>query len=229
MKILGISPLDKDSTVCLVEDGKVLGAIAEERLSRTKMHAGFPTLALTELLQRFRLSPADIDEVVYSFLDWDHEENLMTQAIDDGLRQETPESLEGLFSLYRNFPPAPQNTFNIPGLSARNLIMEKPWHKRLAYKILSENKWLGFAYGHHQLRQWITDAAAEHRRYSMELSNGLKEFGFSCPLKRFDHHLTHAANAYFTSGFNPALIVNHINTCWPPKPSRLQRAISGVN
>jgi len=52
VRIIGISPLDKDSTVCLVENGKVIAAIAEERLSRNKMHSGFPYLALRELYSR---------------------------------------------------------------------------------------------------------------------------------------------------------------------------------
>ena len=46
MKVLGISPLDKDATVSLVEDGQVLFAAGEERFSRIKHHAGFPSLAL---------------------------------------------------------------------------------------------------------------------------------------------------------------------------------------
>ena len=49
MKVLGISPLDKDATVSLVEDGRVLFAAAEERFSRKKQHAGFPQKALEEV------------------------------------------------------------------------------------------------------------------------------------------------------------------------------------
>jgi predicted NodU family carbamoyl transferase len=46
MRILGISPLDKDSTVSLLEDGHVLFACGEERLSREKLQDGFPHRAL---------------------------------------------------------------------------------------------------------------------------------------------------------------------------------------
>ena len=42
MRVLGISPLDKDSTVCFVEDGHVAFACGEERLSRLKLQDGFP-------------------------------------------------------------------------------------------------------------------------------------------------------------------------------------------
>lgn len=51
MKILGISPLDKDATACLVVDGKVVSAIAEERLSRIKIHSGFPYKAIDKIFE----------------------------------------------------------------------------------------------------------------------------------------------------------------------------------
>ena len=46
MKILGISPLDKDASASLVEDGRLLFGAGEERFSRVKQHAGFPALAI---------------------------------------------------------------------------------------------------------------------------------------------------------------------------------------
>ena len=57
MRILGISPLDKDATVALMVDGRVTHAIAEERLSREKMHAGFPYQALEMVLDLAGLEP----------------------------------------------------------------------------------------------------------------------------------------------------------------------------
>src|SRR5436309_914175 len=42
MKVLGISPLDKESTVTLVEDDVVTDADPEERFTRTKQQEGFP-------------------------------------------------------------------------------------------------------------------------------------------------------------------------------------------
>ena len=42
MKVLGISPLDKDSTVTLVEDGSITIAAGEERFTRVKLQDGFP-------------------------------------------------------------------------------------------------------------------------------------------------------------------------------------------
>ena len=49
MKVLGISPLDKDSTVSIVEDGKILFAAGEERFSRVKQQEGL-TWSVTRFL-----------------------------------------------------------------------------------------------------------------------------------------------------------------------------------
>ena len=67
--ILGLSPLDKDATACLYVDGEWT-AVAEERLSRVKLHAGFPRRALAELWTRTGLDPADVQHVVYPFMPW---------------------------------------------------------------------------------------------------------------------------------------------------------------
>ena len=49
MKILGIH-YGHDANVALIEDGKILFAIGEERLSRKKFHRGFPFLAIEHTL-----------------------------------------------------------------------------------------------------------------------------------------------------------------------------------
>ena len=70
MIILGISPLDKDSTVTLMKDGKVLFAAGEERFTRNKLQSGFPSEALQAGLRYTGMSIADIDLVAYPFFDW---------------------------------------------------------------------------------------------------------------------------------------------------------------
>ena len=42
MKVIGLSPLDKDSTVTMVEDGEITYAAGEERFTRVKLQDGFP-------------------------------------------------------------------------------------------------------------------------------------------------------------------------------------------
>ena len=80
MRVLGISPLDKDATVSLVEDGKVLFAAAEERFSRKKQHAGFPHQALEQALNSTGTRPEEIDRVAYPFFNWDREAELIAEG-----------------------------------------------------------------------------------------------------------------------------------------------------
>ena len=52
-----------DSSACIVRDGELLFAVAEERLSRTKHDARFPALAIQACLDFARVRPEQIDEV----------------------------------------------------------------------------------------------------------------------------------------------------------------------
>ena len=54
---------------------------------------------------------------------------------------------------------------------------------------------------------WAEKAIAEHARWAQELLSGLKELGLEGKLKRYEHHLSHASNAYLASGFDRALIL----------------------
>ena len=60
MLILGINCFHPDAAAALVADGKLIAAIAEERLNRRKHYAGFPTKAVHECL---RIAGADIRDV----------------------------------------------------------------------------------------------------------------------------------------------------------------------
>jgi carbamoyltransferase len=52
-----------DSSACLVRDGELLFAIAEERISRLKHDARFPALAIQACLDFAKLRPDQVDEV----------------------------------------------------------------------------------------------------------------------------------------------------------------------
>ena len=93
MIILGISPLDKDATVTLLVDGKPVYAIAEERLSRRKMHAGFPGRAIELVLARVGIRPQEIDRVAYAFFDWRRETELMYENLRSDRRRPAEFSL----------------------------------------------------------------------------------------------------------------------------------------
>ena len=65
MKVLGVSYGYHDSSACLVVDGAVVAAAAEERFTRQKHDANFPTYAVRDCLERAGLTTADLDQVVF--------------------------------------------------------------------------------------------------------------------------------------------------------------------
>src|SRR6187551_89425 len=81
MKVLGISPLDKDSTITMVEDGVITYAAAEERFTRVKLQDGFPWRAFENALEFTGTSAAEIDRVVYPFLPYDEETRLFEKNL----------------------------------------------------------------------------------------------------------------------------------------------------
>ncbi|GAK59422.1 probable carbamoyl transferase [Candidatus Vecturithrix granuli] len=207
MRILGISPLDKNTTICLVEDGKIIAAMGEERFSRQKMHSGFPHLALQELFTTYRLTADDIDYVAYAFFDADTEKQMMQQSQQWYQEKMSQTSSKEIFSKFRNLPAYREKFFHIPGLSQDKLYMKKPWHMNLFYTLASTLNFLGNAIQQRYFDLWIADAFADHAQYQTELLQNLQKFGLTEKLVRFDHHLCHSANAYYTSGFDEALIV----------------------
>jgi carbamoyltransferase len=52
-----------DSAACLIRDGELLFAVAEERISRVKHDARFPTLSIQACLDFAKLRPDQVDEV----------------------------------------------------------------------------------------------------------------------------------------------------------------------
>ena len=56
-----------DSSACIVRDGELLFAVAEERLSRVKHDARFPQLAIQACLDFARVSTAELDEVCFGW------------------------------------------------------------------------------------------------------------------------------------------------------------------
>lgn len=207
MKILGISPLDKDATACLFIDGEVVSAIAEERLSRVKIHAGFPYKAIDEIFRLNGIGPDDIDKVVYAFADWEEESRLMHEAIQNHLDIESKETDSPVNKAMRQLPRQPQRVYGIPGLDESELYMTKNSLYKMGYKLLSTNTSASKAFSRKQAEKWARFASTDHRKWSAELNKGLEKYGLEDKLERVEHHLTHAANAYFTSGFDEALIV----------------------
>lgn len=65
MNVLGVSFGYHDSSACLVRDGQIVGAAAEERFSRQKHDSGYPRLAIDWCLAQGNIGVADLDHVVY--------------------------------------------------------------------------------------------------------------------------------------------------------------------
>src|SRR3989344_7544744 len=65
MHILGISCFYHESAACLIRDGKVVAASAEERFSRKKHDSNFPKLAIEFCLAKAGIKASDLDYVVF--------------------------------------------------------------------------------------------------------------------------------------------------------------------
>jgi len=101
----------------------------------------------------------------------------------------------------------PQRGQSIHGLKNPNERTEKSWTYNLFYR---------FAGGHNMFakqaaikgsEQWASVAKKSLQHWQQDLAKGLAQFGWTDKLKRIDHHLSHAANCYLTSGFEEALII----------------------
>lgn len=67
MYVVGLSALDKDSSLTLFEGPMPVYAVSEERLTRVKGQDGFPWLAFEEMLSSTGITPAEIACVAYPF------------------------------------------------------------------------------------------------------------------------------------------------------------------
>jgi carbamoyltransferase len=98
MKILGISAHYHDSAAALVVDGVPVCAVQEERLSRHKNDAAFPSTAIEWCLSHAGLDPGDLDAVVFYERSMLKFERILTSAL-----RTFPHS-------WRSFPQAIKNS-----------------------------------------------------------------------------------------------------------------------
>ncbi len=152
MKILGISAYYHDSAAAIIIDGKLVAAAQEERFSRIKNDASFPTEAIRFCLKFCDLSLEDIDQVAF------YDKPLL--------------KFERLLETYYAFAPRGFRSFR---KAMPIWLREKLFLKRNIRKGLEE-----FCQGSH------------HKKL---------------PLYFPEHHLSHAASAFYPSPFNEAAIV----------------------
>jgi carbamoyltransferase len=169
--VLGINP-GWDSTAALAVDGKIVAAVEEERLSRVKMHLGFPRRAIPEVLRIAGIDPADVDQVAFSFVDYLAAHPAITQL----LLRET------------GFPFDPENQLE-PGKVLRSLL-----------SVVGEPGVVTSGFGKASNR-FVEQNSATYLRVLAELGVQVDE------LTPVDHHLSHAASAYYTSRFDDCLVV----------------------
>lgn len=149
--ILGISAFYHDSAACVVIDGKIIAAAQEERFTRVKHTADFPTKAIEYCLMEAGLSINEIDHVVF------YDKPLL--------------KFERLLETYYAYAPKGLLSF----VQAMPVwIKEKVFLKKT---ILTELKKLG---------------DYKHKRNKLLFT---------------EHHLSHAASAYFASPFNHSAIL----------------------
>src|SRR5687768_14575049 len=210
MKVLGISPLDKDATVTLVEDGEITYAAGEERFTRVKLQDGFPWNALADALRVTNTRTEEISAVMYPFLDWQEETRLFQRnlaAEREFLEDADAFETNALLREARARTPRRLTTV-VPGLHDLNERMDKGVAKTLAYRVLARESVVSRNVAKYGSAQWGKDASAFHRKWNEELESAAAELGLDGRLQRVEHHVSHAANAYFTSGFDEALIVS---------------------
>lgn len=208
MKVLGISPLDKDSTVTLVEDGRITYAAAEERFTRVKLQDGFPWRALENALEMTGTTANEIDHVVYPFLTYDEETRLFEKnlAKEREFLDETDVNTSSE-ELREARGRVPSGRAPVPGLADPNERFDKGLLKSVAYRLLASEGVVSRNVAKRGSEKWGREATAFHFRWQQELESALGELELSGKLKRVEHHLTHAANAYYNSGFDEALVV----------------------
>ncbi len=169
MRVLGLGT-EGDSGAVVVENGRILSAVNEERLLRMKLVHGFPWKAIPTVLELAGLEMEDIDAVLVG-------------AVNDYLTLE-PQPFDGWFEGMGN-----------GGSGLR---------KRLAGDLAPYRRFIPFAERAYYLVQ--SPGFRSRRKGIRRIMR--EEFGFEGPVEFVDHHFAHLTSAYYTSGFDDALVVS---------------------
>ncbi|MEW6102535.1 MAG: carbamoyltransferase C-terminal domain-containing protein [bacterium] len=163
MLILSIA-IQHDSGAALINDGKIIAAVNEERLNRKKLYWGIPERSIEEVFKIAGVKPSDVEFVTFS--------NLMSgNKIDNFTAAERDFNTKVLQSL-SSIGIASVLTGTEPGIKLIRAIFTTIKHKNFKRTI----QYLG-------------------------------SIGVKAPVKFIEHHESHAASAYYTSGWNECLVV----------------------
>ena len=153
MYILGISAFYHDSAACLLKDGEIIAAAQEERFTRKKHDAGFPSNAIKYCLKEAKISADLIDNVVF------YEKPFV--------------KFERLLETYLAFAPK------------------------------------GFTSFAKAMPVWIKDKLFQKSALIKELKSTIgKGVNWKERLLFSEHHLSHAASAYYPSPFERAAVLS---------------------
>lgn len=151
MNILGISAFYHDSAAAFLEDGAIIAAAQEERFTRKKQDAGFPSNAIQYVLDESGYSLQQVDVIVF------YDKPFL--------------KLERLLESYLSYAPRGIRSF----IAAMPVwLKEKMFLKRM-------------------IRQSLTEMGFEEVK--------------KIPLLFPEHHLSHAASAFYPSPFEEAAIL----------------------
>jgi carbamoyltransferase len=114
MMILGISAYYHDSAAALIEDGKIVTAVQEERLSRKKHDARFPRNAIAHCLSFAGVSMTDLAYIVFYDKPWIKFERMLETYLAFAPR--------GLKSFLTSMPLWLKDKLNLKSLLKRELI-----------------------------------------------------------------------------------------------------------
>src|SRR6267143_6093114 len=153
MKILGISAHYHDSAAALVIDGVPVCAVQEERLSRNKHDAAFPTGAIEWCLNHAALDPGDLDAVVFYERSMLKFERILTCAL-----RSFPHS-------WRSFPNAMKNSLG-----------EKVWVRGIISSYLGVPRRKILFARHHQSHAAAAFLTAPTRRAAILTADGVGEW-----------------------------------------------------
>lgn len=177
--VLGLNSGHDASVTLADQDGRVVAAVGEERLSRVKLHMGFPFRAIEECLRVAGIEKGDVDTVA-----------LATKRL---IFEDTPEYNELFFSRDPEVVRA-NDHFNKPRLKSRG---------RLFLDLAKANLTLSRHRHPPPERQQAAERITVARQTEMLVESGLGH----AQILSYEHHLCHAASAAYLSGKQDALVI----------------------
>ena len=170
MRVLGITD-GQTSGAAIVEDGRLIAAINEERLVRMKQARGFPRESIDAVMEIAGLGPDDIDAVGVAHYNQEFRNKVAPWKGWFEERSDLRDTHNLFFNLASRFG---------------GLADKLPWMTRLYY--------------------WLRLPIYRKRRKTIgEILRS--EFSINAPVRFYEHHYAHAACAYYTSGFDDALVL----------------------